>query len=237
MDGSVQHEVLHQQQMDVPHQPALTDSVTRDSNMEQQQQLADPIQQHMDGSVQHEIPHQPHIHDEHQQTQSDSNHQPEDTEHIAAQPVGNELTPGLPPSTTSNLSTFPDISEFLFVNLPFDSCAGSNESTSTSVHPMVTRLQARQKMTNKQPTHQSHIVTQQHTTTLCTEPRNHKQALKDLTWTKAMKEELNALQENQTWQLVPPPRDTNIVGSKWIFKIKYKEDGTTERHKARLVAQ
>lgn len=29
----------------------------------------------------------------------------------------------------------------------------------------------------------------------------------------------------------------HVVGSKWIFKVKYKPDGTIERHKARLVAQ
>lgn len=52
-----------------------------------------------------------------------------------------------------------------------------------------------------------------------------------------MEAKTQALHENQTWKLVPKPPNTNIVGSKWIFKRKFKEDGTIEKHKARLVAQ
>lgn len=37
--------------------------------------------------------------------------------------------------------------------------------------------------------------------------------------------------------MVPPTPSMHVVGSKWIFKIKYKPNGTIKRHKARLVAQ
>lgn len=40
-----------------------------------------------------------------------------------------------------------------------------------------------------------------------------------------------------TWELVPPPLNTNIVGSKQIYKIKRNSDGTISRYKAWLVAQ
>ena len=37
--------------------------------------------------------------------------------------------------------------------------------------------------------------------------------------------------------MVPRPVHTNVIGSKWVFKTKLKEDGTLERYKAYLVAQ
>lgn len=48
--------------------------------------------------------------------------------------------------------------------------------------------------------------------------------------------EMNALLHNQTWELVPRPPGTNIVGLKWIYCTKYLVDGSIDRHKAKLVA-
>ncbi|KAI3785937.1 hypothetical protein L1987_45063 [Smallanthus sonchifolius] len=70
-----------------------------------------------------------------------------------------------------------------------------------------------------------------------TEPRGFKSAAKDPKWMAAMVDEIEALQQNHTWTLVPRPSSSNIVGSKWVFRIKYHSDGTIERYKARLVAQ
>lgn len=36
---------------------------------------------------------------------------------------------------------------------------------------------------------------------------------------------------------MPKPTNTNIFGSKWVFRTKYLSDGSIERYKARLVAQ
>ena len=50
--------------------------------------------------------------------------------------------------------------------------------------------------------------------------------------------EYNALLSNNIWTLVPPPSSSNnIIGNKWVFKLKHKADGTLERYKARLVAK
>ena len=56
-------------------------------------------------------------------------------------------------------------------------------------------------------------------------------------WLDAMEMEMDSLHGNQVWDLVELPKERKIVGSKWVFKEKLGADGTTERYKARLVAQ
>jgi hypothetical protein len=52
-----------------------------------------------------------------------------------------------------------------------------------------------------------------------------------------MHEELENFERNQVWTLVDPPRDVNVIGTKWVFKNKQGEDGEVVRNKVRLVAQ
>jgi hypothetical protein len=52
-----------------------------------------------------------------------------------------------------------------------------------------------------------------------------------------MHEELENFERNQVWTLVQPPRDVNVIGTKWVFKNKQGEDGVVLRNKAQLVAQ
>jgi hypothetical protein len=52
-----------------------------------------------------------------------------------------------------------------------------------------------------------------------------------------MHEELENFERNQVWNLVDPPRDVNVIGTKWVFKNKQGEDGEVVRNKARLVSQ
>ena len=69
------------------------------------------------------------------------------------------------------------------------------------------------------------------------EPISHKSALKCPVWVYAMKEEIASLHNQNTWSLVSLPSNKNLVGCKWVFKIKKHSDGTIARHKARLVAK
>ncbi|KAJ0804262.1 putative RNA-directed DNA polymerase [Helianthus annuus] len=50
-----------------------------------------------------------------------------------------------------------------------------------------------------------------------------------------MTTEYNALIRNGTWELVKRQPNMNVIRSMWLFKHKYKSDGTLERYKARLV--
>lgn len=52
-----------------------------------------------------------------------------------------------------------------------------------------------------------------------------------------MCEDYNALCTQKTWSLVPPPTHHNVLGSRWIFKIKLNTDGTVSQYKGKLVAQ
>ncbi|KAL3819930.1 hypothetical protein ACJIZ3_005835 [Penstemon smallii] len=75
------------------------------------------------------------------------------------------------------------------------------------------------------------------TTNLAKEPTSFTEACKSTHWRDAMNNEFNALLQNGTWSLVSPSTNTNVVGCRWVFKIKRKVDGTIERYKARLVAK
>ena len=69
------------------------------------------------------------------------------------------------------------------------------------------------------------------------EPKKVKEALKNENWVESMHQELHQFVRNNVWELVPRPKDTHVIGTKWIFKNKNDEDGEIVRNKSRLVAQ
>lgn len=69
------------------------------------------------------------------------------------------------------------------------------------------------------------------------EPANYKEAAKSGKWRKAMEEEIIALRQNQTWDLMPKPEGVKPISCKWVYKVKTRADGSIERYKARLVAR
>ncbi|GJZ00012.1 retrovirus-related pol polyprotein from transposon TNT 1-94 [Tanacetum coccineum] len=52
-----------------------------------------------------------------------------------------------------------------------------------------------------------------------------------------MQEELNQFIANDVWEVVPHPKSTTIIGTKWVYKNKLDENGVVSHNKARLVAQ
>lgn len=72
--------------------------------------------------------------------------------------------------------------------------------------------------------------------TTAVEPNCFSVAVGSLEWRAAMALEFDALQHNGIWSLVPAHPTMNIVGCKWVYKLKHRVDGSIERYKARLVA-
>jgi hypothetical protein len=61
------------------------------------------------------------------------------------------------------------------------------------------------------------------------EPRCLADALDDLGWKEAMNSEFSDLLRNKTWHLVSPSQAQNIINSKWVYKVKTKDDGSVDR--------
>ncbi|XP_071695808.1 uncharacterized mitochondrial protein AtMg00810-like [Rutidosis leptorrhynchoides] len=135
-----------------------------------------------------------------------------------------------PSSTDATPSLEPSLS-------PVQSSAPASTSI-TSSHPMITRSKAG-IFKPKHVADLSHLSNNGLLSALFAtqEPKGFKSAAKDPSRLRAMHEEMSALQRNHTWDLVPRPANSNVVGSKWVFRTKYHSDGSINRHKARLVAQ
>ena len=52
-----------------------------------------------------------------------------------------------------------------------------------------------------------------------------------------MREEMDALYSNGTWELVTIPPGKSLVSCRWVYTVKVGPDGQVDRLKARLVAK
>ena len=108
-------------------------------------------------------------------------------------------------------------------------------------HPMVTRSKAnisKPKQFHDGTVHYPlpHALLAETALSL-SKPTCYSSAVKDPQWHEAMNTEFDALLKNQTWTLVPSTQAHNLVGCKWVFRVKHRADGSIERYKARLVAK
>jgi hypothetical protein len=72
-----------------------------------------------------------------------------------------------------------------------------------------------------------------------TVPQNHAEAMADPRshdWKLAEEAEMDALKKCETYELVEPPEDRQIIGCRWVYSIKRDQDGKLIKFKARLVA-
>ena len=71
------------------------------------------------------------------------------------------------------------------------------------------------------------------------EPECYDEALQDENsskWELAMKDEMDSLLGNQTWELTELPVGKKALHNKWVYRIKNEHDGS-KRYKARLVVK
>ena len=55
------------------------------------------------------------------------------------------------------------------------------------------------------------------------EAANFDEEIKDAKWVQAMNEEIDAIEKNQTWDLVDISIDKTNIGVKWAYKNKLNE--------------
>jgi hypothetical protein len=69
------------------------------------------------------------------------------------------------------------------------------------------------------------------------EPTCFEEGIQKKEWVDAMTEEYQSIIKNDVWEIVPRPKNKDVVSSKWMYKIKHVADGSIEKYKARFVAR
>ena len=138
-------------------------------------------------------------------------------------PITSSTTP-IPPRRSQRVSKPPSYLRDFHCNL-----ASSLPTSSTSHYPISQFLSS----DSLSPQYRNFILS----VSSSFEPQFYHQAVQFPHWRATMKAELDAREMNNTWTVTSLPTGKHSIGCKWIFKIKYRSDGSIERHKARLVAK
>ena len=138
-----------------------------------------------------------------------------------AQPESSSLSNSISSQSTRSLSN--QISDSLINPQPISSlsipqpCSQPipHESKYTAPpHPMLTRSNAKQLQ-----------LTSPHALTNSLVPSSIHEAFLDASWVKAMIAKFTALKQNGTWELVPYSNSMNLIGCKWVYRVKYNPNG------------
>ena len=64
------------------------------------------------------------------------------------------------------------------------------------------------------------------------DPSNYDEAAQEECWRLAMKQEIESIEKNHTWELCDLPMGATAIGVKWVFKTKLNQDGKIDKRKA-----
>lgn len=129
------------------------------------------------------------------------------------------------PNTTHSSSTIPSAHNLHSTPFPFPT--SSSTAGPINIHPMTTRSKNGIVKPRLQP---SALLAY-------TEPKSVKTTLANPNRYSAMKAEYDALLSNGTWSLVPLPPQRQVIGCKWVFRVKENPNGSINKYKAWLVAK
>ncbi|KAM0001405.1 putative RNA-directed DNA polymerase [Helianthus debilis subsp. tardiflorus] len=151
-------------------------------------------------------------------------HSPTSPAHFEPTQTAQTTSPPEPAQTTHSASQ----------SEPSQSAQTETAQTAPSTRPRPANLRQNPKPPNR------YTPSSYHTSTgpsPCLEPTSFTVANKSPEWRQAMAEEFDALVKNGTWSLVPYVKNTNVIDSKWVYRLKTDQNGKVIRHKARLVAK
>ncbi|KAJ0850106.1 putative RNA-directed DNA polymerase [Helianthus annuus] len=131
-------------------------------------------------------------------------------------------------TTTPTVATAPTVTPIELVSSP------TSQPPSPPPHPRPSNLRQNPKPTTRYDPSAYHTSTHPSEPL---EPSSFTVANRSPKWRQAMAEEFDALVKNGTWSLVPQVPNTNIIDSKWVYRIKKDANGQVTRYKARLVAK
>ena len=65
-------------------------------------------------------------------------------------------------------------------------------------------------------------------------PIHYEEAIKEEKWIQEMDEEIDAIEKNQTWELMSLPQGKDVIGVKWVYKKKLNANENVEKYKQGL---
>jgi hypothetical protein len=166
-------------------------------------------------------------------------------------PILTENDISLPSPTPSSPNIIPNQSLTTTQNLPITSnhrpvrvkhtpsylqdyvCTHSSASSTPSSKGILYPIFDIHSYDNLSPSHHAYTLSITHHS----EPNSYMEASNDTKWIQAMDLELEVLTKTGTWSIVDLPPNIKPIGCRWVYKVKYKPDGSVERYKARLVTK